>query len=298
VQWWVALSMAGHRLRCDCGAWVDVPTVAGEGALSAVVPQELAPVDAQRGVSVDPKVGYSEPTSQYEPVLDVSTSLPMEPGTLQYANAATKRRWTNRGIIELIAVVAAFVVPQIVISINASEEQMTLLMPVSDVIAGVLVLLIGAGAAHYTFSALRAPNSKRIWVEAVVAAAMFLGLAYGWGRLVASVYDIDPTAEMRSLRDVLGGPLGFAVIAIFPAVFEELAFRGLLQGRMSALYGRTGGILLTATAFGLAHGVAPLPIAAGFYLCWMRARCGSLYPAMLVHLLYNGGLYLFGSGIL
>ncbi|MFQ5696395.1 MAG: lysostaphin resistance A-like protein, partial [Terriglobia bacterium] len=71
--------------------------------------------------------------------------------------------------------------------------------------------------------------------------------------------------------------------------------RGLLQGRLSALYGRNGGILLQGIAFALAHGVTigfPFHVFGGFYLGWLRARSRSLYPGMVVHLLYNATLVL------
>ena len=45
--------------------------------------------------------------------------------------------------------------------------------------------------------------------------------------------------------------------------------------------------------FALAHGVGlglPFHVGGGFYLCWLRARSGSLYPGMLLHFLYNGAL--------
>lgn len=300
ARWWIALAMAGHRLRCDCGAWIDVPAIDGEGALS-VRPDEkaIAPFNAERGVAVDPAVGYSEPAPSHEPIVDIATNLPMQPGTLEHANLRTKRRWMNRGVFELIAVVAAFLVPHIVFSINTTEKQSLLLMPIADVISGIAVLLIGAFAPHYTFEGLRPPKSERAYGEAILVAGGTLALALGWGELLSNIYGSEGPNMMEVLREGLGFPLGFAVIAISPAIFEEIAFRGLVQGRMSALYGRSGGILIAGTAFALAHGVTsglPFHVGLGFYLCWLRARCGSLYPPMLVHLLYNGGLYLTLSG--
>ena len=156
ARWWIALAMAGHRLRCDCGAWIDVPPVDGKGALS-VTPEEhaIAPFNAERGVKVDPAVGYSEPAPSHEPIVDIATDLPMKPGTLLHANANTKRRWFNRSVLELVAIVAAFVVPHIVLSYNATEKESLLYMPICDVISGIAVLIIGAFAPHYTFEALR-----------------------------------------------------------------------------------------------------------------------------------------------
>jgi membrane protease YdiL (CAAX protease family) len=99
--------------------------------------------------------------------------------------------------------------------------------------------------------------------------------------------------EMVALRKQLGIPLLLFVMALCPGVFEELAFRGLLQGRLAALLGRNQAIWATGAAFALAHGVTlgfPFHVTGGVYLCWLRARCDSLLPGMLLHMAYNATL--------
>ena len=51
---------------------------------------------------------------------------------------------------------------------------------------------------------------------------------------------------LEELARELGPILLVCVVAVAPAIFEELAFRGLLQGRLCALMGRETGILVTA----------------------------------------------------
>ena len=83
------------------------------------------------------------------------------------------------------------------------------------------------------------------------------------------------------------------MIALCPAIFEELAFRGLLQGRLRALFGGHAGLVLTGVAFALAHGASlatPIHFSLGLYLGTLRERTGSLLPGMLFHALYNGGV--------
>ena len=77
------------------------------------------------------------------------------------------------------------------------------------------------------------------------------------------------------------------------AVLEEIIFRGMLQGRLMALFGRRTGWLVTASAFALVHGqpaVLPIHLGLGLYLGSLRERSESLYPCMLMHFLYNGTL--------
>lgn len=85
------------------------------------------------------------------------------------------------------------------------------------------------------------------------------------------------------------------MIAVCPALFEELAFRGAIQRRFLAMLGRSQELLATGVCFGLCHGVtAGLPFHAGLgiYLGWLRERSTSLLPGMVAHALYNGTILL------
>ena len=47
--------------------------------------------------------------------------------------------------------------------------------------------------------------------------------------------------------------------------------------------------------FAAAHGISmgtPLHLGIGLYLGWLRDRCGSLWPGILLHFAYNGTLVL------
>src|SRR5690606_6853503 len=79
----------------------------------------------------------------------------------------------------------------------------------------------------------------------------------------------------------LGLPATLLVIAVTPAVLEEIIFRGMLQGRLMALFGRNTGHFVTATTFALVHGqpaVLPIHLGLGLYLGWLRERANSLLP--------------------
>ena len=91
----------------------------------------------------------------------------------------------------------------------------------------------------------------------------------------------------------MGLPAALFVVAVTPAVLEEIIFRGMLQGRLMALFGRGGGLFVTAAAFAIVHQsgpILPIHLGAGLYLGWLRERSDSLFPGMLMHFLYNGTL--------
>jgi membrane protease YdiL (CAAX protease family) len=82
----------------------------------------------------------------------------------------------------------------------------------------------------------------------------------------------------------------FAVVALLAPVVEELTFRGL-GFTLLERFGRPAAIVLVGLAFGLAHGLVealPLLFLFGAGLAYLRSRTGSVYPGMLLHVLYNG----------
>jgi membrane protease YdiL (CAAX protease family) len=73
---------------------------------------------------------------------------------------------------------------------------------------------------------------------------------------------------------------------------EELLFRGLLQRVLTQRAGLVTGVVGSGLAFGLLHlsdpaSVPPL-IGLGLGLALLRARTGSLWPAVVAHTLNNG----------
>lgn len=86
-------------------------------------------------------------------------------------------------------------------------------------------------------------------------------------------------------------PLLYAqVLALVPLV-EELLFRGALQGALRRHWPAWPSILVSATAFALAHQLPFKMIATfalGLALGWIAERSGSIWPAISAHAGYNG----------
>lgn len=82
--------------------------------------------------------------------------------------------------------------------------------------------------------------------------------------------------------------LGLALVAlvVIAPLAEELTFRGLCFATMGR-YAVPGSAALFALAHGLPVLLAPIFVA-GLALGWLRARTGSLYPGLAVHMLLNG----------
>lgn len=82
-----------------------------------------------------------------------------------------------------------------------------------------------------------------------------------------------------------------AVVAITPAICEEILFRGLIQKNMSLATNPRRGFILTGIIFGLYHFnpflAVPL-IALGVYFSFLRYRSQTIILPMIAHFINNG----------
>lgn len=100
------------------------------------------------------------------------------------------------------------------------------------------------------------------------------------------------TTSPRMLDDFAGLHWAWpvALICVTPAVFEELAFRGLVFGVLAKHTRLIEALLVSSVAFAILHlNVMALfsHTAMGLWFCWLRWRSGSLWPGMLAHFLHN-----------
>jgi len=98
-------------------------------------------------------------------------------------------------------------------------------------------------------------------------------------------------------RGVLDAAFSVAAIAVFPAVCEEILFRGVVLPSLARWMGSTGAVFSSALMFGLIHldiaaGVpvftrVPFAILVGVGFGLLRVRTGSLVPPILGHAVLN-----------
>lgn len=172
------------------------------------------------------------------------------------------------------------------------------LMPVFFVALPMAVLAYGRVDLRGAL-ALRAPSPRHL------AAALLLGVS-AWvpshelyvaqTALTGSPESFTRSAKLLAETLAELPPLTvLAVLAVVPALCEELFFRGLLLGGLSASLRKWTAISLSAAVFALFHFVlikfavtAALGLLLG-YLCWQSR---SVIPGILVHLLHNGWIAL------
>ena len=90
---------------------------------------------------------------------------------------------------------------------------------------------------------------------------------------------------MRKLLQTAPYPwLPYVLMAVLPALCEELAFRGFVLSGLRHLGSKWWAIGLTAVFFGMAHGVIQQSLAAaalGVVIGYIAVQTGSLVPCML-----------------
>jgi membrane protease YdiL (CAAX protease family) len=93
-----------------------------------------------------------------------------------------------------------------------------------------------------------------------------------------------------NITDDIPLPIGILIFCVFPAVTEEIAFRGLVQYWLEVALTPTKALFLGSAMFaGLHFSVLSFPylFLVGAALALVRRRTGSLYPGMAMHFLHN-----------
>jgi sodium transport system permease protein len=144
--------------------------------------------------------------------------------------------------------------------------------------------------------ALRAPPLAALLAAVLLAAALFLlgpdlHALQEW--LTGPLTPEEERALAGRARELerLGPAALLLLLALLPAVCEELLFRGFVLQGLRRAGGGGGALLGSACLFGLAHldpGRLLLTLGAGLLLAGLVLRGGSLWPAMLLHVLHNG----------
>ena len=131
------------------------------------------------------------------------------------------------------------------------------------------------------------------WAGAI---ATVFGVKIAATLLVTGVSNVDPKQDLAPFIDLARNNqvwLGFVAAAIAAALIEELVFRGILSRTLEATWlGFWGGAALSSGLFAVIHfqygpGGQFVVFALGVTFSWLRARSGSLWPAIAGHAVNN-----------
>ncbi len=96
----------------------------------------------------------------------------------------------------------------------------------------------------------------------------------------------------ESMTQIIGDsfPLALIIIALAPAICEELMFRGYVLGAMSGKYNPRTAIIISAAIFGIYHmSISKFFTTAliGGLICYVAVKSKSIFPGMLMHFTNN-----------
>jgi len=135
----------------------------------------------------------------------------------------------------------------------------------------------------------RKPKSKRLAELAVVCAVVYFFLqGYFWAVEHLGVPMMNYTEDYTKAHWPLWGML--ALVSLEPGVFEEIAFRGILQTKLSHILSVREALIIQAALFSILHlspGIFVSHFVMGLLLGWVRLRTGHLYFGMLLHMAWN-----------
>ena len=146
---------------------------------------------------------------------------------------------------------------------------------------------------------LRRPSARAVAGGALIGAGFWCVNLW----LVVPFVDADSN-ELRALEELIFNnslPLWLIVImlAVVPAVCEEVFARGVIARSLRPRLGMAGAILASAALFGLMHMSVDrfLPTAAfGVVLAYAALASGSTVPAMVAHCINNAVALLLAGG--
>lgn len=148
---------------------------------------------------------------------------------------------------------------------------------------------------------IRYHRSCDLFLKNICSAWWFLGAAAaGCFTFIAAHYYADIVNsffQMEGLlysRVFLEADYGIWTIILFvcvvPGIFEELAFRGIIQGALMKNMGAIEAIIVSAFMFMLLHLTVlsfPFLFLMGIILGYFRYKTGSVYPGILMHFVHN-----------
>ena len=131
--------------------------------------------------------------------------------------------------------------------------------------------------------------SKHAWI-ALGLLIPALGLNFVWHKMITYLVP-DARDALKSLSELHLSKLTLVTLfCIFPAIMEEIAFRGLVQHWLVSAIAPMRALLIASALFMALHFSvvsAPYLFMVGMLLGWAKLKTGSLYPSMLIHFLHN-----------
>jgi hypothetical protein len=260
-------------------------------------------------------LNFSEPNAPLPP----EWPAPPEPTPAPSALLADLRvawHWWDLFLFGIFAVVSSVVLAVLVVQAASAifHVPFRAMQDGSTLKSGVLIVtqtLWSALAIAYLYAVVRFRTREPFWrsigwrsFPGGISPMRYLsgGAALAIGISVAGHF-VNQSVELpieKLFENRLSVLLLMGLGVLVAPLVEETIFRGFLYPVIARQFGVPVGILITGILFGLLHaaqlwggwGQIGLLVCVGIVLTWVRARTGTVAASYLVHLGYNGLLFL------
>lgn len=265
-----------------------------EGEAVAVVECPYCAAPTRPGARFCRRCGQSlqRPSASFgdnDPFLEKASSL-VHRQTSASPSERVRANWSD--IKTIIWFFVLLLMSSLVLGLAArSGPTLALEVAITGFDAMVIVLFVILRSEDVTaYLRVRVPSLRRI-AENIAAVVLFFGVVEAY----FAAMDKLGVPSVRLTDDYVAAkwPIWamFALVSASPGIFEELAFRGVIQGVLGRVLSvRRDALVVQAALFSVLHlspVIFPSHFFMGLVLGWMRDRNRTLYPGMLLHAAWN-----------
>ena len=152
----------------------------------------------------------------------------------------------------------------------------------------------GVGASIRLFGLVkpRLPDVRVVQIGlATFAISWALGYVQGLVELELSVLDVRDWLQLETLDSYAALTATLIAAVVIAPVCEEFLYRGFLFRGLQNRFGPWVSALISSAIFATYHWYSPAGWVSvfmfGMLLCWVTRRCGTLWPCIIAHALYN-----------
>ncbi len=194
-------------------------------------------------------------------------------------------------------------------TVDISGVNIAVLNTVVALICYIVALTIAIGLPWVIFNkrtTLRDIGLHRLpsWSEIGLAPIGFVVYMIASMLVMFSIIQLIPGFDIKEAQETGFGNItqryeyvvAFFTLVVLAPVAEEVLFRGYLYGRLKRWAPWVVSALITSVLFGFAHGQWNVGIdtfVMSMIACMLRDICGSLWPAIMLHMIKNGIAYYF-----